>query len=167
MGVVFDTIVVRFGESVVEDTNYAVIAPDPTTNLDSEGNRVMQYTEGDAVGFIVHLESGLAIDRVELTAGDYSLGNLSGRVDEARAFFTDKDSGVSLPYYPYGSISEQWYGREGLLRVNGREVKSSITPAIADLTYSFLAYPLTIYTPVVGLAVDERFPIGIVVWVTK
>lgn len=164
MAIVFDTIVVRFGETIVGSA-FASVFLDPEKNLDSAGNLRSRFIEGEEVFLVVHLEPGLNISRVQLTSGDFLLGTVSLRSNQQRVFFTDIDFQTSLSHFPSSAISPIWYGRQGNIRLSGRKISSTITPVIGDLAYDYLVIPLTIITPTPGLVGDETFPIGVVIFV--
>lgn len=163
MAIVFDTIVVRFGEAATAGDLFAVLELDDTKNIDIQGNVLTSFAPGAEVHFILHTEPGVEIVRADLTSGDLSIlaPEIRTRTPGQRAFFVDNDTVINLRHFFLRNLNFTWYGRNGIISTNGRQLKSSLTPAIADISYEYLVTPITVLTPDVPLVGEEVYPIGL------
>lgn len=166
MAVVLDTIVVRFGDSVAADTQFASVFLDSTLNRDDEGNAKTRFFPGDRVYLLAHLEPGLSISRIATTSGDYSILGTVGRSERTRAFFVDTETTVSLSHYPASTIDAVWFGRTASVTSSGREARANNAPVIGDIIYTYNAISIEIIPPPLELADDDEYPLGVVVTVT-
>ena len=166
---VLDSIVVNFGDDADSDAVYKIGLDAQLNGNDADGNEKTSFYAGDNVHILVQLPTGYVIDRITYTSGEVINNGVVSRSDnEERKFFPD-DSGESLSWWPSGNASgSKFYGRECSFTTTDDDVVSLDPPVIADISYSFNAFSLTIIHPT-GLVVeeDDSWPIGVVIWAKK
>jgi hypothetical protein len=96
------------------------------------------------------------------------VGNVERTMTEPMKLFADPDVKQPLTYKPTGEVTAKWIGYKGQLLVEDQEVSVVEVPRLADISYPFAAVQYRITSPPgLKLGLDEKFPIGIVLYVEE
>lgn len=163
MADILGSIVVEFGDDNGSDAS--VLLDDYLNGTDEEGNVITSFKPGETAHILVYLPPGYVATKLHKTSGDVvDNGIVTRDFIEEKRFFTQTEEYESLTYYPQSSVSaDKWYGNSTTFTISEGSIKVSERPCIADISYSFKAYSISITCPVH----DEEWPIGIVMEVTQ
>ncbi|MDR3088558.1 MAG: hypothetical protein LBU39_01915 [Desulfobulbaceae bacterium] len=159
------SIVVRFGDSVAVEDQFAVIELDDEMN----GENIATFAPRQDAWFLVHLGPGLRVIGISSSSGLARVVSPAARLRKTRAQFDSVEATVELPYYPSGGLSTVWYGSDAATTpVSGRTLHCQHAPAIGDLSYS-VSYTLCCLEapPQAGTITgdDDEWPVLVVVHV--
>lgn len=164
------TIVVKFGESVSSaDQNLFVVELDDELNTETvDGKQQVknQFYPGDEIYFLMHYDHAkLVVKAIKTTDGQVVVMGQVCRSKTNEMLFEAPDEPLELQHTPSSGLSAEWYGRTSVLTRSGRSVTAASTPCIGDLTYTYMATSCKLVPPALTLAVDEEYPIAIVIYV--
>jgi hypothetical protein len=158
------TIVVKFGDSVASGA-LCLVELDEKMNVDGEGKAKSQFYPGDPVYFLVHHDPTLQITAIGCTSGQVVAQGTVSRDHKEDVFFLAPDEAHETPHNVAGGVTGKWYGRASALTMTGRSLLAPGAPCIGSISYSFTARLFQFLPPAMTLAVDETWPVGIVITV--
>ena len=164
------TIVVKFGDSVSADDEFAVIELDDTRNLDDDGEVKNSFYPGDDAYFWVHLGPDLEITKATKTAGTLTDLGATSRTIEKQIFFTEYAEENDIGYYVTSINGNSYWGNEPsytLLSDKKTLVNDSQDPNIFMLEFTIAVHSFKLTPPTMELTEDESYPIGVVIHVEK
>lgn len=189
------TIVVKFGESVIDGKFFSVELDDAlNTNvprgrilsryilqgvtyfvmyfgvgdirtLPAEGVK-SQFTPGDQVHLLLHYDhSRLRISDIKATAGQIVIAGEVSRTATDEVLFTAAGEPLQLSHIPAGALAVSWFGRSAGITRDGRNVSANAAPCLGNISYAYQATSCRFVPPPMTLGADDEYPVAIVVYV--
>ena len=159
--------VVIFGDAAGGGDSGIQVVWDDAANIDSEGEPISQYYPGDSRFFLVIVPAGFNVIAVKPTDGAVTEVGLVARNQVDQVLFDLPDKLLDLSQQPADGVTPTWYGNTAVHTVEGRQVKASAAPCLADFAYSYAAIQYRLTAPptlAIGPADDDDWPIGVVVY---
>jgi hypothetical protein len=159
--------VVIFGDESGSGDSGIQVFWDDVANVDSEGEPISEYYPGDSRYFLVIVPDGYRLLDVKSTDGAVSAMGSVSRPQVDRVLFDQQDKLIDLSQQPAGGVSPTWYGNSATETVEGKQVKASAAPCLADIEYSYAALQYRLTAPAtlnIGPNDDDDWPIGVVVY---
>src|SRR5574340_26965 len=159
--------VVIFGDKTDGGDSGVQVVWDDAANVDAEGDPISQYYPGDSRYFLVIVPAGFDVTDVVPTDGTVTDMGPVTRNQVDQVLFDLPDKLIDLSQLPVGGVTPTWYGKTAVHTVEGKQVKASAAPCLADLAYSYAAHQYRLTAPptlAIGPADDDDWPIGVVVY---
>lgn len=159
--------VVVFGDAAGGGDSGIQVVWDDAANVDSEGEPISAYYPGDSRYLLVIVPHGFKLVEVKSTDGTIAATGPVLRQQVDQVLFDLPDKLIDLSQQPAGGVTPTWYGRSAVHTVEGKQVKASAAPCLADLAYSYAAHQYRLTAPstlAIGPADDDDWPIGVVVY---
>ena len=168
MADILDSIVVDFGEEASEDDVSATLINDDYQNRIeqgiTDGTVSPNFIQNIDFHILCQLPVGFGIESIISTDSQVIQNGVVSRTHTMeRTFFPDESKQNLSPYSSAGTVTAAAYGRSSTFTVTEyKEIVANTPPVIADITYPYTAYSLTIK------AIDiADYPIGIVIYARK
>lgn len=159
--------VVVFGDETGSAASGIQVVWDDFANVDATGEPISQYYPGDSRYLLVIVPAGLRLQSVKCTDGTLAAMGAVSRTQVDQVLFDLPDKLIDLSQQPSGGVSPTWYGNTAVLSVDGKQVKASSAPCLADIAYSYAANQYRLTAPstlAIGPEDDDDWPIGVVVY---
>ena len=160
------TRVIHLGETVSGASGaLMVVEVDPVKHPDGNGGVVRSFLPGEDVYLLIHHDPEIAVVRVMDTAGGDLLrvGSVF-RNNTERLSWAHADDVKDLLHNPATQPAPSWFGRIGLISRDGRSLRITGAPAMADVSYSYQAIQYRYRLPAeVELGADETFPVELII----
>ncbi len=162
-GEVLASVICEFGDEVAAVDGLVVVALDDQGNSGDDGRPKSRFYPGESAFLLVHHSPELRLTGARCSAGAVvDLGGVT-RAAEVEQSFDHGDERHELPHLPARLPQAVWLGRDGGLRVDGRQLGAERTPAIGVVRYSFAARRFRLDPPQrLELSGDAEFPIRVV-----
>jgi hypothetical protein len=158
---------VTFGTSSTDAGVYAIVELDEVTNVDEDGNVLTTFLDSERVRILVHHEIGAEVSSVDTSAGSIINATTAEKVVRSKTIedvaFKSEESVYQLQHFPVGGIQATWDDNEftGTLSVDGRDVKCSPAPRVADITYQYEAWLYILQVDSLGLEQGEELKVDV------